>query len=64
MGHALPIRNQRREAMLEENVRFIEGKIGRSLKVCELRKISDAMSWGLMNPIDLARHIGLGEIAP
>jgi len=50
--------------MMKQNVKFIEAKIGRSLKVCELRKISDAMSWGLMNPIDLARHIGLGEIAP
>lgn len=49
---------------MEKNVKFIEGKIGRSLKMCELRKIKSAMNWGLMNPIDLARHIGLGEIAP
>ena len=50
--------------MLKQNVKFIEGRIGRSLKMCELSEINSAMSWGLMNPIDLARHIGLGEIAP
>tara|TARA_R110000772_G_scaffold193242_1_gene304136 strand:+ start:697 stop:843 length:147 start_codon:yes stop_codon:yes gene_type:complete len=48
---------------MKTNVKFIEGKIGRSLTSRELARIKHAMRWGLMNPIDLARHIGLGEIA-
>lgn len=44
---------------MTSNIAYIQNMIGRELTPTEINKIRNAMRWGLMNPIDLAREIGV-----